>query len=96
MGGSLNGQNGVTRLFLGFRVDMSLAIVAGAKSLSGASEDDCPGTGIGIGILEGARDIVDQPPVHGVEAIGPVERDRPDAFGAKLAQHGVIGEIGHW
>ena len=88
--------NGVTRFFLGFRVDMGLAIVAGAKGLAGAGEDDRPRRGIGIGIVEGARDIVDQLPIHGVEAVGPVERDRPDAFGAELAQDGVIGELGHW
>src|SRR5690606_18497093 len=73
----LNGVNEVARSFLILRMDVLMAIIAGAEGTALAGKDDATGFLIPICILEGLRDIAYQLPVHGIQPRGPVQSDRP-------------------
>ena len=42
-------------------------------------------SGVGVGVVEGARHVVDELTVHGVQPLRPVQRHRPDAVVVEVA-----------
>ena len=69
-------------------------VIAGGKGFIGAGEDDGENGGVGVGLIEGGEDVVEELVIEGIALIGPVEGDAgelpaQDFVGDGLVRHGL-------
>jgi hypothetical protein len=68
------------------------AVVAGAKRAAGAAKQDRSRQRVTIGPVKGLRNVVDQLPVHRVQAVGAVQPNSRDLV-ADVVLHGLVAHV---
>lgn len=93
LGGALDRIDKVACFCFVRRVDVFLAIVSGAECPPGPGEHDRSRPGITVGIVECGGDVIDELPVHRVEAVGTMQRDGAYTVLVESGKHGAVVEL---